>query len=101
MPTESATGTLNQKTHCQPTFDERAAEDGADDEADGGDHRVRPHGEAELAARERVGDDGGEEFAKISAPATPWSSRQTMSSVPLPAKPAPSEAAAKSANPAT
>ncbi len=37
--------------------DERAAEDRAEHEADRRDHRVRPHREAELLARERVGDD--------------------------------------------
>ena len=39
--------------------DERAAEHRADHEADGGDHRVRPHRQAELLARERVGDQRG------------------------------------------
>ena len=37
--------------------DERAAEHRPDDEADGGDHDVRAHRQAELLARERVGDE--------------------------------------------
>jgi hypothetical protein len=36
--------------------DQGAAEDGTDDEADRGDHRVRPHRQPELLAREGVGD---------------------------------------------
>ena len=39
--------------------DQRAAEHRAEDEADGGDHRVGPHRQAELLARERVGDERG------------------------------------------
>ena len=39
--------------------DERAAEYRPDDEPDRGDHRVRPHREAELLLRERVGDERG------------------------------------------
>ena len=39
--------------------DERATEHRSDDEADGGDHRVRPHRHAELLTRERIGDDRG------------------------------------------
>ncbi len=39
--------------------DERAAEHRPDDEADSGDHGVRPHREAELLLRECVGDERG------------------------------------------
>src|SRR5581483_1562822 len=39
--------------------DERAAEHGADDEADRGDHRVRAHREPELLLAERVGHERG------------------------------------------
>ena len=39
--------------------DERAAEHRPDHEPDRGDHRVRAHREAELLARERVGDQRG------------------------------------------
>ena len=38
---------------------ERAAEHRPEDEADGGDHRVGPHRQAELLAREGVGDQRG------------------------------------------
>ena len=55
----SASGTLNQKTHCQRDRDERAAEHRADHEPDRGDHHVRAHRDAELLARERVGDERG------------------------------------------
>jgi hypothetical protein len=37
--------------------DERSAEHRPDHEADGGDHHVRAHREAELLLRERVGDE--------------------------------------------
>jgi hypothetical protein len=37
--------------------DEPAAEHGPEHEADRGDHRVRPHRDAELLARERIGDE--------------------------------------------
>jgi hypothetical protein len=36
-----------------------AAQDRPDDQPDGGDHRVGPHGQPELLAREGVGDQGG------------------------------------------
>ena len=41
------------------------------------------------------------ELAKRKAPPTPWTMRHTISSVPLPAKPAPSEASAKTTKPPT
>ena len=58
-PPASASGTLNQKTHCQEIADQGAAEDRADHEADRGDHRVGPHRQAELLLGEGVGDQGG------------------------------------------
>ena len=42
-----------------------------------------------------------EEFAKRKAAPTPWMTRQTMSSVPVAAKPAPSEARPNRAKPPT
>ena len=53
----SANGTLNQNTQCHEISDERASEHGPDHQAHGGDHRVGPHRQPELLAREGVCHD--------------------------------------------
>ena len=58
-------GAEQRERHVEPEHpvprdrDERAAEHRPEHEPDRGDHRVRPHREAELLARERVGDERG------------------------------------------
>ena len=52
-------GRLNQKTVCQPKLGQPAAEDRPEDQPGPDDHRVDAERAAELAARERVGDEGG------------------------------------------
>ena len=58
-------GAEQRERHVEPEHpvprdrDERAAEHRPEHEPDRGDHRVRPHREPELLARERVGDERG------------------------------------------
>ena len=58
-------GAEQRERHVEPEHpvprdrDERAAEHRPEHEPDRGDHRVRPHRQAELLARERVGDERG------------------------------------------
>ena len=58
-PPASASGTLNQKTQCQEIATRAPPSTGPMHEPDRGDHRVRAHRQAELLAREGVGDQGG------------------------------------------
>ncbi len=80
--------------------DQRAAEHRAEHEADGGDHRVGAHRQPELIVRERVGDQrGGVGEQERAADALEDAPEDQL--VPLPAKPAPSDASAKSRKPPT
>ena len=78
--------------------DQRPAEHRADHEPNRGDHRVGPHRQPELLARERVGDDRGrvreQERAAHALQDPPHDQL-----VPPPANPAPSDATPNARNP--
>ena len=81
--------------------DERATEHRTDHEPDRADHRVGAHRQAELLAREGVGDERRASWRTGTPSRVPAGRARGSARSPLAAKPAPSDAAAKTRKPPT
>ena len=96
----SANGTLNQKTQCQEIATSAPPSTGPITRPMAATIVLVPIA-SPSCSRGKASVTSAAELANRNAPPIPCSTRQTISSVPPPANPAPSEARANSTNPAT